>query len=41
MIQETVEGLANSPLLAEQFPIQFAEVKAEQVEPATKCYWSR
>jgi oligopeptidase A len=34
MTQETtVEGLASSPLLAEQFPIQFAEVKAGQVEP--------
>ncbi|HMF77586.1 MAG TPA: M3 family metallopeptidase [Bryobacteraceae bacterium] len=35
MTQETtVEEFVNSPLLAKQFPIQFAAVKAEQVEPA-------
>jgi oligopeptidase A len=37
MTQEIeVEGLANSPLLAQELPIQFAGVKAEQVEPATQ-----
>jgi oligopeptidase A len=37
MTQEiTVEELAHSPLLAQELPIPFSEVKAEQVEPATR-----